>query len=56
MGSNSEHILLKITPVNIQNDATRFKKQMDIKKYIKKKEQIMKYTNYEFNRFWDERY
>ena len=46
MGSNNEHILLKISPVNIQNDANRFKKQMNLKKCNQKKEIIMKYTNY----------
>ena len=56
MGEQCEHVLIKVIPITIQINPARFKKQMtqqSVKKYLEK---TPKYKNFEFNKFWEQRY
>jgi hypothetical protein len=56
MGANCQHLLLTVVPVTVHLQPENFKKRIAFRATRVSDEENKKYDNYEFNRFWDQRY
>jgi 16S rRNA C967 or C1407 C5-methylase (RsmB/RsmF family) len=57
IGDDKGQLLVKVAPVTIATDPDKFKKQMSKAGMRKEKiKAVLKFDNYEFDKFWNERY